>query len=112
MKRKQGRNEPCDCGSGLKYKKCCGASSGSPSAAEPPRSRTEDLHDSRYLLKLDWNEFVAEFSARVHALTGKHIAPPVLAHGEASDAHYDDVVYVVPMIHRPTAGWDGVPDDV
>lgn len=23
-KKEQGRNEPCKCGSGLKYKKCCG----------------------------------------------------------------------------------------
>ena len=27
---KVGRNDPCPCGSGKKYKKCCGASSGSP----------------------------------------------------------------------------------
>jgi len=24
IKKKIGRNEPCPCGSGLKYKKCCG----------------------------------------------------------------------------------------
>jgi preprotein translocase subunit SecA len=26
--KKVGRNEPCPCGSGRKYKKCCGASTG------------------------------------------------------------------------------------
>lgn len=24
QEKEQGRNEPCNCGSGLKYKKCCG----------------------------------------------------------------------------------------
>ena len=27
--KKVGRNDPCPCGSGKKYKKCCGAGSGS-----------------------------------------------------------------------------------
>ncbi len=31
---KVGRNDPCPCGSGKKYKKCCGAGSGSDDAAE------------------------------------------------------------------------------
>jgi hypothetical protein len=31
---KVGRNEPCPCGSGKKYKKCCGNESGEPVAEE------------------------------------------------------------------------------
>ncbi|MBV8307752.1 MAG: tetratricopeptide repeat protein [Gammaproteobacteria bacterium] len=31
-----GRNDPCDCGSGRKYKKCCGQSLPKPPVAQPP----------------------------------------------------------------------------
>ena len=34
--RRPGRNEPCTCGSGLKYKRCCGRPGGTHSAPEPP----------------------------------------------------------------------------
>lgn len=38
--KKLGRNEPCHCGSGLKYKKCCLGSRG-PLVAPPPPSETD-----------------------------------------------------------------------
>ncbi len=41
MRRRAGRNEPCPCGSGKKYKKCClrrGGAAGSPAAGFPEAS--------------------------------------------------------------------------
>ena len=113
VNRKQGRNDPCACGSGVKYKKCCGAATTSPpSTAAQPRSRDDDLRDSRYLLQLSWEAFVAEFTARLQTLLGKAIAPPVVDREGDEDARFDDSVYVLPMLHRPTAGWGGLPDNV
>lgn len=43
-----GRNEPCRCGSGLKYKKCCGKGvpkGGSPYEKHPMMIRTEPRAD-------------------------------------------------------------------
>lgn len=37
MSKKVGRNHPCPCGSGRKFKKCCLATAGRPVIAEPPR---------------------------------------------------------------------------
>ena len=112
VNRKHGRNDPCACGSGVKYKKCCGASSASPPTAAPPRSTVDDLRDSRYLLQLPWEAFVAEFTARLQALLGKAIAPPVGDSTGSEDARFDGSVYVFPIIHRPTAGWGRLPDNV
>jgi len=113
MKRKQGRNEPCDCGSGLKYKKCCGASSGAPAAAaELPQSTADDLRDSRYLLQLDGEEFVREFRSRLRSFLGSDIELPALDSHVAGGDQYDGAIRVIPMMHRPTAGWDGVPADI
>ncbi|MEG2597224.1 MAG: SEC-C metal-binding domain-containing protein, partial [Oscillospiraceae bacterium] len=35
--KKIGRNDPCPCGSGKKYKKCCGLEDGPTSAPDAPR---------------------------------------------------------------------------
>src|ERR1700722_6078778 len=37
------RNEPCPCGSGKKFKKCCGAIDGADNAFEPPRELQEAM---------------------------------------------------------------------
>jgi len=40
---KIGRNDPCECGSGKKYKDCCGALKGTPGWVRP-----KDLHDLQW----------------------------------------------------------------
>ena len=44
---KPGRNDPCPCGSGTKYKKCCLGKGGQPSLADwaPPRAGRARSHD-------------------------------------------------------------------
>ena len=109
---KQGRNDPCACGSGQKYKKCCLASNESPSAIRP-EATVDELRDRRYLLQLDAPAFFGEFVARLRAFLGKDVpAPPELDGVAAPGARYDGVIRVVPMVHRPTEGWAGLPDDV
>ena len=58
MNLKSGRNDPCPCGSGKKYKHCHGL----PAAAPQPAQATlppDDAHDSATTLAIDW-------------LTGRH----------------------------------------
>ena len=51
MSKKPGRNDPCPCGSGKKYKKCCGLSQKqggfvqTPESWFPPSERTGTLWD-------------------------------------------------------------------
>jgi SEC-C motif/Protein of unknown function (DUF2384) len=57
---KTGRNDPCPCGSGKKYKHCCLASGSTPTVApETPWSRQRDASDrvTRDLLKLVQRDF-------------------------------------------------------
>jgi hypothetical protein len=44
---KPGRNEPCPCGSGRKYKKCCGSLSAQPEIAAPSRGVSGTGNDTR-----------------------------------------------------------------
>jgi hypothetical protein len=42
-KKEQGRNEKCKCGSGLKYKKCCGRDTVPDSERMPKRIKSEPI---------------------------------------------------------------------
>jgi hypothetical protein len=109
MRTKQGRNEPCACGSGQKYKRCCGVAK-----AEPLIDfRADELHDRRYLIDLSWPEFADEFATRLGAFVGERTAalPPMEDTVAAAD-RYRGAIRLVPMIHRPTEGWRRVPKDV
>ncbi len=48
---KVGRNDPCPCGSGKKYKKCCLNASGSVSMPKPPPPETMQTEDEQRLLR-------------------------------------------------------------
>ena len=43
---KPGRNDPCPCGSGSKYKKCCGAAAAAPAVSSAPAAAAPDLADA------------------------------------------------------------------
>jgi tetratricopeptide (TPR) repeat protein len=51
-KAKIGRNDPCPCGSGKKYKNCCGKEANKPSPPLPPFDRRLMERDSRAIQKL------------------------------------------------------------
>jgi tetratricopeptide (TPR) repeat protein len=57
---KPGRNDPCPCGSGKKYKQCCGAATQAPAAQPAPAANAEPSNAEK-------NQLIALYQAGRHA---------------------------------------------
>jgi SEC-C motif/Protein of unknown function (DUF2384) len=85
--RAAGRNDPCPCGSGRKYKKCCGAPGATPAASDPLPIRPTTRPGPPKLVTFDDEPLV--FSK---------------AHYEVTDP--DAVVHALRLVHQLDTGQD------
>ena len=90
--RKVGRNAPCPCESGRKYKYCCGAAAASPLAGLTPGLRMKggvrfDVHEHGFIVIVHTWE-----NAAGHGDPTEWRAPEVFATEEAAMQYYTSVI--------------------
>lgn len=80
---KVGRNDPCPCGSGKKFKKCCGAQ------AQKKELKATVLPSSSFKIPSAIQSTGASLAGRVSAATGHISKPPVKGSNEPKSQNPD-----------------------
>jgi tetratricopeptide (TPR) repeat protein len=108
---KIGRNDPCPCGSGKKYKRCCQAREEARLTAQPPQ-----LHPGeRHLVSQQDGELVCEHCLRLDTLTNRVVTlvdqnrlDEALAGCEQLQREYPDMIEGLEcsaMVHEARGDW-------